>query len=150
MPLTGRAGRVRASPMAEGKAMANAARIAGGPDRRRERGAADPAGLRLTRSAVVREALGGRTWSGAVTNRTGRVLVDVTVLVRLLDDEGRPVGAPAIARASWVPAGIDLHLQARLPAAATGLRVCLLRWTVDGRTVEIGPGDPRPFGAVGR
>ncbi|WP_259551562.1 hypothetical protein [[Roseibacterium] beibuensis] len=128
--------------------MANAVRIAEGREGWRGRGIADPAGLRLTRNAVMREALGGRTWSGAVTNRTGRGLVDVIVLVRILDGEGRPVGAPAIARASWFPPGIDLHLQARLPPAATGLRLSLLRWTVDGRTVETGPGDPRPFGAV--
>ena len=134
--------------MAEGKAMANTARLTGERDGWRARAAADPAGLRLTRNAVIAEALGGRTWSGAVINATGRVLVDVTVLVRFLDGEGRPVGAPAIARASWVPPGVDLHLQARLPATATGLRLGLLRWTVDGRTVEIGPRDPRPFGAV--
>lgn len=134
--------------MEGGKAMANAAAIIGGRDGVRDRGAADPVDLRLTRNAVVCEALGGRTWTGAVTNLTGRVLVDVTILVRILDGEGRPVGAPAIARASWFPPRVDLHLQARLPPAATGLRLSLLRWTADGRTVETGPGEARPFGVV--
>ena len=148
MPLTSAPGRVEASPMEGGKAMANTARVA---DERRGRPgwiAADPTDVRLTRNAVMREALGGRTWAGTMTNLTGRVLVDVIVHIRFLDGEARPVGAAAVARASWVAPGSALHLQARLPPGATGLRVCLLRWSADGRTIEIGPGDPRPFGAV--
>ena len=147
MPLTSAPGRVEASPMEGGKAMANPARITDDWQGGRAWLAADPTDLRLTRNVVMREALGGRTWVGAVTNLTGRVLVDVIVHIRFLDSDARPVGAAAIARASWVAPGTALHLQARLPAGATGLRVCLLRWSADGRTIEIGPGDPRPFGA---
>jgi hypothetical protein len=148
MPLTSAPGRVEASPMEGGKAMANPAQIMEGRQGDREWIAADPTDLRLTRNVVMREALGGRTWTGAVTNLTGRVLVDLIVHIRFLDGEARPVGAAAVARASWVAPGSPLHLQARLPAGATGLRVCLLRWSADGRTIEIGPGAPRPFGAV--
>lgn len=148
MPLTGAPGRVEASPMEGGKAMANPAPVINDRQGGREWIAGDPTDLRLTRNVVMREALGGQTWTGAVTNLTGRVLVDVIVHIRFLDREARPVGAAAIARASWVAPGTALHLQARLPAGATGLRVCLLRWSADGRIVEIGPCDPRPFGAV--
>jgi len=128
--------------------MANPARIMDGRQGGREWIGADPTDLRLTRNVVTREALGGRTWTGAVTNLTGRVLVDVIVHIRFLDRQARSVGAVAIARASWVAPGTALHLQARLPPGATGLRVYLLRWSAGGRTIEIGPGDPRPFGEI--
>ena len=108
----------------------------------------DRDGIGLTRNEAVTEALGGRTWLGALTNLTGGPLADVTVRIRFLDREGRPVGTPLSARAARVEPGAGLHLQARLPAAAAGLRIEVLRWTRDGRTVEFGPGAPLVFGAA--
>ena len=102
----------------------------------------------LTRNEAVTEALGGRTWLGALTNLTGGPRADVTVRIRFLDREGRPVGTPLSARAARLEPGAGLHLQARLPAAAAGLRIEVLRWTRDGRTVEFGPGAPLVFGAA--
>ena len=55
---------------------------------------------------------------------------------------------PLSARAARLEPGAGLHLQARLPAAAAGLRIEALRWTRDGRTVEFGPGAPLVFGSV--
>ena len=108
----------------------------------------DRDGIGLTRNEAVTEALGGRTWLGALSNLTGGPRADVAVRIRFLDHEGRPVGTPLGARAAHLGPGGRLHLQARLPAAATGLRIEALRWTRDGRTVQFGPGAPLVFGAA--
>lgn len=102
----------------------------------------------LIRNEVMEEALGGRTWFGGLANLTDSAFADVTVHIRFHDREGRAVGTPLSARAGRLDPGAALHLQARLPAGATGLRVHALRWTRGGRTVERGPGAPLAFGIV--
>lgn len=102
----------------------------------------------LTRNEVVEEALGGRTWYGALTNVAGRPRTGVTVRILFHDRHGRPVGTPLSARALRLEPGEGLHLQARLPAGATGLRLQALRWSSGGRTAGFGPGRLLAFGAV--
>ena len=168
MPLTGRAGRVRASPMHGGKAMENLVEIGGRAQPRRRwlvpAGAAallavglplhaiDAAGarggVRLTRNDAVVEPLGGRTWRGAFANVTDGPLTDLVVRVGFHDGDGRAVGAPVTAYAARLLPGTALDLQARLPAAAVGLCIHALRWTVDGRRVEVEGGEPYGFGDV--
>ena len=102
----------------------------------------------LARNEVVHEALGGRTWYGALANASDDALADVSVHIRFHDGEGRPVGTPLSARAARLGPGALLHLQARLPGEAVGLKVHALRWSRDGRTVELAPGAPRAFGVL--
>lgn len=110
--------------------------------------AADSRGdLALTRSELVREPLGGRTWRGALTNRADRLCADVAVEIRFLDRSGRAVGGLS-GRAERLAPGAGLYLQSRLPAGATGLRLQALRWTADGERVELGPYQPWAVGAV--
>ena len=92
----------------------------------------------LTRSQLVREPLGGRTWRGALTNLGDRPHADVAVDIRFLDRTGRAVGGLG-GRADGLAPGAALVLQSRLPAGATGLRIETLRWTADGGRVELGP-----------
>jgi hypothetical protein len=102
----------------------------------------------LSRNEVMQEALGGRTWFGALANAGDGALADVSVQIRFHDRDGRPVGTPLSARAARLDAGAVLHLQARLPAEAAGLRIHALRWTGAGRLAEFGPSAPLPFGAL--
>lgn len=169
MPLTVAPGRVEASLMEAGKAMANTVEIAG--ERTARPWWIAPAGtvavlaavggpiwalhaadrrddLVLSRNEVMQEALGGRTWFGALANAADGAVANVSVHIRFHDRDGRPVGTPLSARAPRLAPGAVLHLQARLPAGATGLRIQALRWTAAGRTVELGPAPPLPFGAV--
>jgi hypothetical protein len=132
--------------MDEGKAMANAALIEDERRGSRQPFAVESADLALTRNEVMHEALGGRTWIGALTNVTGRLCADVAVHIRFHDSRRRPVGSPVSAQAAWLAPGAGLHLQARLPMEATGLQIGVLRWTADGQGVEFGPCDPRAFG----
>ena len=101
----------------------------------------------FTRNEVMREALGGRTWRGALTNVAGRPLDEVTVRIRFHDRDGRPVGPPVTARAARLTPGADLYLQARLPAAAVGMQVASLRWIAGGGAVALGPFSCRAFGS---
>jgi hypothetical protein len=101
----------------------------------------------LTRNEVMREALGGRTWFGALANATDSPRTEVAVRIRFHDRDGRPVGSPLSARAARLGPNEAMHLQARLPAEAVGLRIHALRWTAGGRVVEFGPGEPLPFGS---
>jgi len=169
MPLTVAPGRVEASLMEAGKAMANTVEIAGGRTARPWWIA--PAGtvavlaavggpiwalhaadrrddVVLGRNEVMQEALGGRTWFGALVNAADGAVANVSVHIRFHDRDGRPVGTPLSARAARLAPGAIMHLQARLPAEATGLRIQALRWTAGGRPVEVGPARPLPFGAV--
>lgn len=169
MPLTVAPGRVEASPMHGGKAMANTAEIAGGGLARRwwavpARTVAAIAAVGgpiwalhaadrrddvvLSRNELAREALGGRTWLGGLANAGDRALDDVSVQIRFHDRDGRPVGTPLSARAARLDPGAVLHLQARLPAEAAGLRLHALRWTDGDRPVARGPSAPLPFGVI--
>ena len=102
----------------------------------------------FTRNEVMQEALGGRTWVGALTNVAGGPCDDVTIQIGFHDRDGRPVGAPVTARAARLGPGAGLHLQARLPVAAVGMRVRLLRWTAGGGIVAPGPFGRRVFGSA--
>lgn len=169
MPLTRGVGQGEASPMHGGKAMAKMAEIAGDGGVRRPWlvpagtvaalaavggpipafHAADRRGaLDLSRNEVAQEALGGRTWFGALANTGDGALADVWVQVRFHDRDGRPVGTPLGARADRLDPGAVLHLQARLPAEATGLTLHALRWTGGGRLAAPGPSAPLPFGVL--
>lgn len=106
-------------------------------------------GVVLTRSQLVREPLGGRTWRGALTNRTDRLCTDVAVEIRFLDRSGRAVGGLG-GRAERLAPGAGLDLQSRAPAGTTGLRIQVLRWTADGEGVERGPHEPRVVAEDGR
>jgi len=148
--------------------MANTAEIAGGRPGRRWRPAPaevipppgaigaptpvleidNPGAIILTRNEVMREALGGRTWRGALVNATGRPYDEVMVRIHFHDREGRSVGSPVTARAARLGPGAALHMQARLPAAAAGMRVHSLRWTVGGEVVAPGPFGPWAFGGA--
>ncbi len=167
MPLMRAPGRVEASPMHGGKAMANTAEMAGTGDPRRwwvvpvgtvaalaavggpiwAFHAADRRhDVVLSRNDVVQEPLGGRTWFGGLSNTGDDALADVSVLIRFHDRAGRPVGTPLSARAARLHPGDVLHLQARLPATAAGLNLHALRWTAGGRLVALGPSAPVAFG----
>ncbi|HZW16246.1 MAG TPA: FxLYD domain-containing protein [Brevundimonas sp.] len=102
--------------------------------------------LMFTRNEVMREALGGRTWRGALTNVTAHPLDEVTVQIRFHDRDGRPVGPPVTARAARLSPGADLYLQARLPSAAVGMQVGSLRWTAGGDAAALGSFDGQAFG----
>ncbi len=102
----------------------------------------------LSRNEVMQEALGGRTWFGALSNAGDDALADVSVHIRFHDRRGRPVGTPVSARTARLDPGAVLHLQARLPAEAAGLRIRALRWTGGGRLVERGPSASLAFGAL--
>ncbi|HYC66703.1 FxLYD domain-containing protein [Brevundimonas sp.] len=105
-------------------------------------------GVRLTRNDAVEEPLGGRTWRGVLTNVTGAPLADVVVRIGFHDGHGDAVGAPVTARAARLAPGAGLDLQARLPAAAVGLSIHGLRWTVAERAVEAGGRGTWRFGDV--
>lgn len=166
MPITVAPGRVEASLMRRGKAMANTAETTG-----ERRWWIAPAGtvavlaalgapilavertdgrddMALTRNEVMQEALGGRTWLGALTNLAGDARTGVSVHIRFHDRQGRPVGTPLSARAARLEPDEGLHLQARLPAEAAGLSIHALRWSAGDRTAEFGPGPPLAFGVL--
>jgi hypothetical protein len=132
MTLTRRAGQMRAHHGS--KAMGKTAEAADG------RGE-----VVLTRSQLVREPLGGRTWRGALTNLGDRLHADVAVDIRFIDRNGRAVGGLG-GRVARLAPGAGLELQSRLPTGATGLRIQSLRWTADGGRVELGPYEPLGFG----
>ena len=104
--------------------------------------------LALTRNEVMRETLGGRTWLGALTNLGDHACAGLTVRIRFLDDGGRVAGSPLSARTDGLEPGARLHLQARLPEAASALEIVTLRWTAAGRTIDRPPAGPCPLGAV--
>ncbi|HYC99166.1 hypothetical protein [Brevundimonas sp.] len=91
----------------------------------------------LTRSELVREPLGGRTWRGALTNRADGPCIDVAVEIRFLDRNGRAAGGLG-GRAERLAPGGQLYLQSRLPAGAIRLRIQALRWVVEGERVQLG------------
>ena len=101
--------------------------------------------LILTRSQLVREPLGGRTWRGALTNRGDRLYAEVAIDIRFLDRNGRAVGGLGGRADRLAPGGL-LELQSRTPVGAVGLRIEALRWTVDGMRRERGPGVAWVFG----
>ena len=148
MPLTIAPGRVKASPMETGKAMANTAEIAAAPRIRPGPAGGLAAALVLVHSEVMQETLGGRTWVGVLANVADAACVEAAVRIHFLDRVGRPVGAPVSARAARLAPAGALHLRSRLPAAAAGLRIDALRWTTSGRTVERGPFRPVGFAAA--
>lgn len=92
----------------------------------------------LTRSQLVEEPLGGRTWRGALTNLGDRLYTGLTVEIRFVDRDGRAAGGLS-GRAGQLAPGAELALQSRLPAGATGLRIQSLRWTADGERTDPGP-----------
>jgi hypothetical protein len=112
--------------------------------------AAAAGAVRLVRNEAVGEPLGGRTWRGVLANATDRAVADLQARIGFHDEEGRSVGAPVTARAGRLAPGAALNLQARLPASAVGLSIDDLRWTADGRSVEIVGGEPWRFGVVQR
>lgn len=120
MPFIGRAAKVKASPMAGAKAMAK--NFAAG----RERG-----DLGLVRGELLREPLGGRTWRGALANRTDGLCLQVAVEIRFLDRSGATVGG-LVRRADRLAPGSELDLQSRLPPEAAEVRLHTLRWTRAG------------------
>ena len=143
MPLTGRAVRVRASPMEAAMAMANraattAASRAPGP-------VGGPDDLVLIRETLLREPLGGRTWRAALVNRGAALYAGVAIEIRFLDRTGAVVGR-LVRRAERLAPGSELDLQSRLPAGAAAARVHALRWSAGGRPVEAGPGPLRTYG----
>ncbi|GAA0869808.1 hypothetical protein GCM10009116_16440 [Brevundimonas basaltis] len=108
----------------------------------------DRNGVALTRNEVVREALGGRTWRGALTNIASTPRTAVSVEIHFHDRSGRVVGAPVSARVGGLDPGAAIHLQARLPAEAAGLSVHALRWADGGRRVTLERPEPLPFGCL--
>jgi len=112
------------------------------------RAADDRGDIRLIRNEAMQEALGGRTWIGALVNATGCPHDDVSVQIRFHDQDGRIVGAPVTGHAARLRPGAALHLQARLPSAAVGLWIHLLGWAIDGQKVALGPFRRRSFGSI--
>lgn len=90
-----------------------------------------PDRVALTRSQLVEEPLGGRTWRGALTNLGDRLYTGVTVEIRFIDHDGRDAGG-INGRAEQLAPGAEMDLQSRLPTGRTGLRIGSLRWTADG------------------
>ena len=106
----------------------------------------------LTRNEVVREAAGGRTWRGAMTNVTDNVFRDVSVQILFVDADGQAIGTTR-GRADRLDPGQGLELAARLPADATGMQVYALRFLIGpegDRGAAMGPYARWPFGYVHR
>lgn len=89
--------------------------------------------IALTRSQLVEEPLGGRTWRGALTNLGDRHYTGLMVEIRFVDRDGRAAGG-LNGRAERLAPGAALELQSRLPTGAAGLRIGSLRWMADGET----------------
>ncbi|MFN3931996.1 MAG: hypothetical protein ACK4JY_09640 [Brevundimonas sp.] len=92
----------------------------------------------LTRSQLVEEPLGGRTWRGALTNLGDRLYTGLTVEIRFVDRDGRAAGGLS-GRAERLAPGSGLELQSRLRAGAAGLRIGTLRWAAEGERGETDP-----------
>ena len=89
-----------------------------------------PDAVALTRSQLVEEPLGGRTWRGAVTNHGDRLYTRLTVEIRFVDRDGRAAGGLS-GRAERLAPGAGLELQSRLPTGAAGLRIGSLQWSAE-------------------
>ena len=105
--------------------------------------AADDRGVDLVRGELLREPLGGRTWRGALANRTGGLCLQVAVEIRFLDGSGATVGG-LVRRADRLAPGSELDLQSRLPPEAAEARLHTLRWTRAGEPPGIEAGPPYP------
>ena len=99
----------------------------------------------LSRNEIVENGAGGRSWRGAMTNRTDEAYQDVSVVILFRDAQGRPV--------SWTAGDVDIlgggesmALEAALPAEAADMQVYALRWRDAGDRIAFGPYKPWAFG----
>jgi hypothetical protein len=106
-----------------------------------------PDAVALTRSQLVEEPLGGRTWRGSLTNLGDRLYTDLRVEIRFVDRKGRTLSG-LDHRAGRLAPGAELDLQSRLPAEATGLRIEALDCSVEGVRCERSTGRTWPFDRV--
>jgi hypothetical protein len=91
--------------------------------------------LALVRNEVTTNAAGQRAWSGSFVNTNSRILRDVAVTVDLLDSQNRTVGKTE-AKATELPFGARLNLEAPLPADAARMRIYSVQWRMDRTSAD--------------
>jgi hypothetical protein len=91
--------------------------------------------LALVRNEVATGVAGQRTWMGSFVNTNDRTLRDVAVTVDLLDGQNRTVGKTE-ARATELPFGTRLDLQATLSPDAVRMRIYSVQWRMDRTTAD--------------
>jgi hypothetical protein len=102
--------------------------------------------LALSRSEVLTDASGRRTWEGTFVNTHDRPLRDVAVTVDFLDSQDRTVGK-AEAEAAELTFSAHLDLQAPLPPEAVRLRIYSVQWRMGDTAALMGPfREPWEFG----
>jgi hypothetical protein len=94
--------------------------------------------LALSRSEVLTDASGRRTWEGTFVNTHERPLRDVAVTVDFLDSQDRTVGK-AEAEAAELAFSAHLDLQAPLPPEAVSLRIYSVQWRMGDTAALMGP-----------
>lgn len=99
----------------------------------------------LSRNEIVETGAGGRSWRGAMTNRTAESYQDASVIILFRDAEGAPVGWTA-GQADVLGGGESIDLEAALPDDAADLQVYSLRWRDAGDRIAFGPYKPWAFG----
>jgi hypothetical protein len=99
----------------------------------------------LSRNEIVEDGAGGRSWRGAMTNRTGESYQDVSVAILFRDAQGMPLGWTS-GQADVLGGGESIDLQAPLPAGAADMQMYALRWRDAGDRIAFGPYKPWAFG----
>ncbi len=94
--------------------------------------------LALSRSEVVTDASGQRSWAGSFVNTNDRPLRDVAVTVDFLDSQDRTVGKVE-AEAAELTFSAHLDLQAPLPPDAVKLRIYSVQWRMGDTAALMGP-----------
>lgn len=101
----------------------------------------------LSRNEIVEDGAGGRSWRGAMTNRTAESYQDVSVAIVFRDADGAPVGWTS-GQADMLGGGESIALEAALPGGAADMQMYALRWRDAGDRMEFGPYRPWAFGYV--
>lgn len=102
--------------------------------------------IALSRSDIVVDATGNRTWFGTFINTADEPFRDLGITIHFLDRNGQTV-AKVETETDVLAAGTGIDLQADLPPEAVNLRIYSVRWRNDRTATMFGPfREPWEFG----